>query len=119
MRRAARGAAILWTVYVGVSTAGRPPANQQWMFEKTFESKTVYSDAFNDVDVDVIFEKEGKSGRVPTFWRGSNQGTVRFTPPTSGEYTYHVKSTDKKNSDLNRHKAQANITAYTGSNTLL
>jgi hypothetical protein len=37
--------------------------------EWTIESQRQYADPFNDVDVDVIFEKDGQSWRIPTFWR--------------------------------------------------
>jgi len=89
------------------------------MFEATFESKKSYADPFNDVDVDVVFSRNGESWRVPTFWRGENKWTVRFAPPSAGEYSYRLESTDKSNPDLNGPRGQATITAYAGSNSLL
>jgi hypothetical protein len=91
------------------------------MFEGTFESRKVYADPFNDVDVDVIFtkDKDQESWRVPTFWRGGTKWTVRFAPPTPGEYTYHLESTDKTNPDLNGQEGHATIRPYSGSNPLL
>jgi hypothetical protein len=105
-----------------VSLAGgspQPPLSQSRMFEYTFESRKTYADPFNDVDVDVVFEKDGESWRVPTFWRGSNKWTVRFAPPTPGEYTYHLECTDPTNLDLNGHEGRVNITPYEGTNALL
>jgi hypothetical protein len=89
------------------------------MFEATFQSNKSYADPFNAVDVDVIFTKDGKSWRVPTFWRGGSRWTVRFAPPTPGTYTYRLESTDRGNADLNGHAARVNITSYTGSSEVL
>jgi hypothetical protein len=81
------------------------------VFEKTFTSHKAYADPFNEVDVDVIFSKGSENWRVPAFWRGGNQWTVRFAPPSSGNYTYYLESTDKNNPDLNSHQAQVSLAA--------
>ena len=91
----------------------------QRMVEWTFESQKTYADPFNDVDVDVVINRGGESWRVPTFWRGGSRWTVRFAPPTPGEYTYHLESTDHDNQDLNGHERHITITPYTGTNALL
>ena len=96
-----------------------PAMTAERMFEWTIESGKVYSDPFNDVDVDVIFGKDGRSWRVPTFWRGGQRWTVRFAPPTPGRYDYHLESTDKSNPDLNGHTGNITITPYTGNIALL
>ena len=85
--------------------------NNHGIFEKTFTSHKTYADPFNEVDVDVIFSKGSENWRVPAFWRGANQWTVRFAPPSNGSYTYHLESTDKNNPDLNSHQAQVSLTA--------
>lgn len=96
-----------------------PPTVHERMFEWTIQSTKHYPDPFNDVDVDVIFSKEGRSWRVPTFWRGGQKWTVRFSPPEPGTYAYHVESTDKSNRDLNGHDSRVTITAYSGNSPLL
>jgi len=96
-----------------------PSASQMRVFERTFESRKTYADPFNDVDVDVIFTGDGQSWRVPTFWRGGSKWTVRFAPPTPGEYDYRLESTDRSNPDLNGQAGHARITAYTGGSDLL
>ena len=101
------------------SQAAMPSATQQRMVEWTIESKKIYADPFNDVDVDVLFEKGGESWRVPTFWRGASRWTVRFAPPTPGTYRYRLASTDTANSDLNGHEGEVSVIAYAGSNALL
>lgn len=88
-------------------------------FEATFVSKKVYADPFNDVDVDVIFTRDNQSWRVPTFWEGDHRWSVRFAPPSPGEYTYRLESTDLANRDLNGHDDRVVITPYCGSNHLL
>jgi len=51
-----------------------PLARQERLVEWTIDSAKIYGDPFNDVDVDVIFSKDGQSWRVPTFWRGGSTG---------------------------------------------
>src|ERR1700730_2722758 len=111
---------VFLAVLTGVAAEGsQSPATQNRVLEWTFESRKTYADPFNDVDVDVIFTQGGESWRVPTFWRGGSKWTVRFAPPTPGEYTYRLESTDPSNSDLNGHPGRVNITAYMGPNALL
>jgi len=103
-----------------VAVEAHPPLQiEERVFEWTIESRKVYADPFNDVDVDVLFTKGGQSWRVPTFWRGGSRWTVRFAPPSSGEYAYRLESTDRGNPDLNGHAGRVVITAYTGTNALL
>ena len=97
----------------------RPPSMpQERLIEWTIESKKAYKDPFNDVDVDAIFERDGQVWRVPAFWRGTDQWTVRFAPPTPGSYRYHLECTDKENPNLNAHAGRVTISAYTGDNPL-
>ena len=98
----------LFAILSGVAVA---QTHNHGTFEKTFTSHKSYADPFNEVDLDVIFSKGGENWRVPAFWRGGNQWTVRFAAPTSGTYTYQLESTDKNNPDLNSHQAQVTLTA--------
>jgi Protein of unknown function (DUF4038)/Domain of unknown function (DUF5060) len=100
-------------------TFAKAGSNYERIFESTFESTKEYADPFNDVDVDVIFTRGKESWRVPTFWRGGQKWSVRFAPPTPGDYTYRLESTDKRNLDLNGRANRITITAYTGDNPLL
>ncbi len=113
--------AIALAVFVGVTRAAGalPPPTQERMVEWTIESVKRYADPFNDVDVDVIFSREGQVWRVPTFWRGGQRWTVRFAPPASGEYAYRLQSTDPDNPDLNGHEGRVSVTAYSGPSELL
>jgi hypothetical protein len=100
-------------------SAALAPSTQERMAEWTVESRKAYTDPFNDVDVDVVFERQGQRWRVPMFWRGGNRWTVRFAPPVPGDYAYRLDSTDKSNADLNGHAGHVIITAYRGDNELL
>src|ERR1041384_891767 len=95
-------------------------APTQWerMVDWTFESRKSYADPFNDVQVDVVFSKDGKVWRVPAFWRGGSRWTVRFAPPSPGTYAYRVQSNDPANRDLNAMAGRVAITAYRGKNPL-
>ena len=102
-----------------VAAADPPAGAQERVVQWTIESRTTYVDPFNDVDVDVIFRKDGQSWRVPTYWRGGQKWTVRFAPPSPGEYAYHLESTDSSNPDLNGHEGRVTIRAYSGSKGIL
>jgi hypothetical protein len=101
------------------SLAGAATQRAERIFERTFESRKSYSDPFNDVDVDVVFSRGGRSWRVPSFWHGGGTWTVRFAPPEPGEYSYHLESTDATNPDLNGQAGLVAITTYRGENNLL
>ena len=101
------------------SASQLPQSSQERVAEWTIVSGKSYVDPFNDVDVDVVFQRNGQEWRVPTFWRGGSRWTVRFAPPEPGEYTYRLDSTDKSNPDLNGHAGRLTITAYKGTNALL
>ena len=102
-----------------LAVAADPPSTQERMFEWTVESQKAYRDPFNDVDVDVVFDRAGESWRVPAFWRGGQRWSVRFTPPIDGEYAYHLECTDRSNPDLNGHAGRVTMLPYRGPNDLL
>ncbi len=118
-RRSASAVLLFFAISALASLAQvRNSDRSDGVFEHTFTSQKSYADPFNEVDVDVIFAKGEENWRVPTFWRGANQWTVRFAPPTSGEYTYHLESSDKNNPALNGHEARVTLASYSGSNPL-
>lgn len=102
-----------------VASASSPLTERDGIVEWTIESTKPYNDPFNDVDVDVVFSQNGRSWRVPTFWRGGARWTVRFAPPESGLYDYHLESTDSSNPDLNGHRGRVAVKAYSANSTLL
>ncbi len=92
----------------------------QWeLFETSYESAKAYSNAFTEVEVDVVFKQGDKHWKVPAFWAGANKWTVRFAPPVQGNYTYRIECTDKANSGLNGKEQTLSVAAYKGDNPLL
>jgi hypothetical protein len=110
---------LLLLVIPAFSAGENPPAAANRVFEWTIETHKAYADPFNDVDVDVVFNRAGNTWRVPTFWRGGNRWTVRFAPPVPGEYAFHLESTDRANPDLNGHEGRVEIARYSGDNPIL
>lgn len=94
-------------------------ASQWEVFETSYESAKAYSNAFTEVEVDVVFQQGDKQWKVPAFWAGEKKWTVRFAPPAQGEYTYHVECTDKANTGLNGKEQTLSVAAYKGDNLLL
>ncbi|MCX6878534.1 MAG: DUF4038 domain-containing protein [Verrucomicrobia bacterium] len=92
----------------------------QWnVFETSYESAKRYTNAFTEVEVNVIFSQGDKQWVVPACWAGGSKWTVRFAPPTQGEYRYCVECTDKSNAELNGKDRTLQVTAYHGDNPLL
>jgi len=104
---------LMQTVVSGAEVA-------QWnVFEASYESSKVYSNAFTEVEVDVVFSQGDRKWIVPAFWAGDKKWTVRFAPPAKGEYKYRVECTDKANPDLNGKEKTLSVTVYRGDNPLL
>jgi hypothetical protein len=76
--------ACYWRWVLPQAAAQPPPATTERMFETTFESAKRHADPFNEVDVEVIFVKDGQTWRVPTFWRGAIGGRCAFHRPLRG-----------------------------------
>jgi len=93
---------------------------QKWnLFETSYTTSKTYSNAFMDVEVNVVFSRDGRQWVVPAFWAGGKKWTVRFAPPAEGEYRYRVECTDKSNTGLNGKEKTLKVTAYNGKNPLL
>lgn len=93
---------------------------EQWsVFETSFSSERKYENPFTEIDVDVFFKQGEKQWKVPAFWEGGNKWTVRFAPPLTGKYTYHVECSDKDNTGLNGKEQILTVEAYIGENPLL
>jgi len=104
---------LMQTVVYGAEVA-------QWeVFETSYESAKAYSNAFTEVEVNVVFSQGDQKWVVPAFWAGDKKWTVRFAPPAKGEYKYRVECTDKANPDLNGKEKTLSVTVYRGDNPLL
>jgi TPR repeat protein len=92
----------------------------QWnVFEASYESAKVYSNAFTEVEVNVVFSHGDQKWVVPAFWAGDTKWIVRFAPPAQGKYTYRVECTDKANTGLNGKENTLSVEAYKGDNPLM
>ncbi|MCX6875781.1 MAG: DUF4038 domain-containing protein [Verrucomicrobia bacterium] len=92
----------------------------QWeVFETSYKTTKAYTNAFVDIEVDVVFKQGEKQWKVPAFWAGGDTWKVRFAPPAQGRYTYRAECTDKANADLNGKEQTLSVAAYTGANPLL
>lgn len=110
-------ALTLWLLPLIAASAGEVA---QWeVFEASFVTGKHYDNPFTDLEVDVSFTSGDGQWTVPAFWAGDGRWTVRFAPPHTGEYRYHVRSTDASNPDLNGSDQTLKVHAYTGSNPLL
>ncbi len=89
----------------------------QWqVIEMNFTSDKTYQDAFNDVDLDVIFtHKDGTQLKMPAFWNGGNTWTVRFAPTLTGVWSYKTVCTDEDNSGLHNQTGDFLCKKYEGS----
>jgi hypothetical protein len=81
-------------------------------------TKTNPHDPFNCIEIDVLFEKGDQNWRVPAFWRGCNNWTVRFSPPETGIYTFKWLATPEMEFACET-QGKLEVTLYTDHNPLL
>lgn len=86
------------------------------VFETSFKSTKTCENPFMDVQVDVVFKKDGTEWKQPAFWNGGNTWTVRFAFPETGTFTYRIESNDPS---LNEKKGTVAVRAYVGNNPLM
>ena len=69
-----------WAMAAGGAGVG------QWeVFETSFETAKQYTNAFVEIEVNVVFSQGDRKWVVPAFWAGDKTWTVRFAPPAQGE----------------------------------
>jgi hypothetical protein len=110
---------LLVNAAVSVAADETAPSKTERMFEWTFHTQGSYVDPFNDVEVDVVFSRARQIWRVPAFWRGGQAWTVRFAPPTPGEYRYRVEVRERTGAVATGQGGRVAITPYQGDNPLL
>ncbi len=74
----------------------QPHQVTQW----SYVSGRRYEDPFNEVKLEVHLESESGTWRVPCFWAGDQEFTMRFAPPHPGLYRYRTVCSDESNPDL-------------------
>jgi len=89
------------------------------MVEAVFKSSLAYTDAFNQVTLDVIFtEPHGRQLPVPAFWAGSNVWKVRYASPLPGTHLFRSVCSETQDSGLHNVQGKIEIQLYTGTNPL-
>lgn len=73
-----------------------------------------YSDAYNDVDVDLELTNGNVTYIVPGFWDGGKVWRVRFVCTEPGEWTYRTICTDPENAGLHNITNTLICTEYSG-----
>jgi len=110
---------ILHSLIASLLIASAMAAEQWAVFETTFHSPLKYENPFLDLEIDLVFRSGDQQWKVPAFWSGDDKWTVRFAPPSPGEYTYQVQCSDPAN-PMGKQEAQTlHVGAYTGGNPLL
>ncbi len=83
--RASKAALLILGLGILARASAQGATVEQWdVFETSYESAKAYSNAFTEVEVDVVFRQGEKQWKVPAFWAGDNKWTVRFAPPAQG-----------------------------------
>ena len=68
---------------------GTYQGTRQVPLEWSIAAERPSGNAFADVEVVVVVQKEGEMWDIPAFWSGDNEWTVRFAPPEPGRYSWH------------------------------
>ena len=108
----------------GVGTPGEPTPTrygvERCVTEWAFHSAKVYSDPFNDIELDVVFtDPQGREQRVPAFWAGEQAWRIRYAPHSTGRYHYRTICSDAMNPDLHERTGLLEVSPYVGDNPLL
>ena len=93
---------------------------QNDVVEIIFQSGKEYQDAFNDVELDVVFTStDGSERSVPAFWSGDHIWRVRWSCHVIGTYRYCTICSDDRNADLHGQEGVVEVVPYEGSNGFL
>ena len=82
--------------------------------EISFESEKIYSDPFNDVDVELHLFGNGRLYKIPGFWDGGNEWKIRFVCPSAGTWYYKTVCTDTENTSLDGRTGKVICSEYSG-----
>lgn len=90
------------------------------VLEWEYISRFIYSDPFNQVELDVVIEHtNGNSWKVPAYWAGGNTWRVRFSPPEPGLYQVNTLCSDPENASLHGIGGSILVREYSGDHPLL
>ncbi|MCM4174011.1 DUF4038 domain-containing protein [Arenibacter sp. TNZ] len=87
--------------------------------EVTLISVKTYTNPFTDVALSaVVTQPNGKMLKVPMFWAGDEQWSLRYASDILGEHTFKTECSDTKNKKLHGIKGKITVTSYNGNNPL-
>ena len=87
--------------------------------EWTFTSDNDHNDPFTQIDVDVLFQQDGKEWKVPAFWAGEHEWRVRFSAPAPGDYRFTTICSDPTDNGLHGREGTLEASPADGDNHLL
>jgi hypothetical protein len=92
---------------------------QNRVSEWGFRAAKPHADPFNEVELDVLItDPQGRQDRVPAFWAGDQDWTVRYSPPTPGRYQFRTICNDTSDLGLHGQEGTLEVSPYTGDNPL-
>ena len=103
------------------AAAGEPPKAgiRNCVTEWMYTSAKVYSDPCNEVELEVVITGPDRvEQRVPAFWSGGQTWRVRYSPRTTGQYTYRTLCSDTQNVYLDGQQGKFEVKDYEGDNPL-
>eukprot|EP00039_Didymoeca_costata_P032356 m.37506 g.37506 ORF g.37506 m.37506 type:complete len:741 (+) comp9320_c0_seq4:164-2386(+) len=96
-------------------------STHRWgVYERNFTSlNTTRQNPYLEVSMNVTFRmSSGASFLLPAFWDGGQVWKVRFTPPSTGEWSWVSECSDTADSGLHGVIGSMTATEYTGTNQL-
>ncbi len=120
---AMRAAGLSLLLLAGALTAGASPKMQvvpKWdLFEHSFKSSVVYSNALQDASLTVVFTSPlGDTSEVDGFWDGGKTWRVRFSPDQPGRWKFKTTCSDTANTGLQNQTGEFLCSAALGPNPL-
>jgi hypothetical protein len=89
------------------------------VIEFSFQAGKVYSDPFNQVELDVVFSTPtGERKVLPAYWAGDQEWRVRFSSAAPGKFHYTTKCSDTGDPGLNNQEGQIEISQNQSDNPL-
>lgn len=87
--------------------------------EVTITSSKMYDNPFMDIELDAVVSRpDGKEMRVPMFWAGSNNWSLRYASNIVGVHTFCTECSDKTNATLHNVKGKIKVVTNKGHNNL-